>query len=186
MAQVLKEEIRANILTAALEEFYEHGFSSATMRGVAKRAGIPASLIYSYYENKEALFDEVLRPVRYDWQSVLTGGAEQHGEGIAHLSAAEKRCIENLLEHRKEFIILMDKSQNTKYAGEKEHLIQEIESHLNSHKDMYSKYDPVYVHIIVNNFVEGLLQVMYHYKGRQWAFDIWERLAKMYLMGISL
>ena len=63
MAQVLKEEIREKILKAALEEFYCRGYKSSAMRNIAEKAKIPTGLIYSYYKNKEALFDAVLRPV---------------------------------------------------------------------------------------------------------------------------
>ena len=52
MAQVLKDEIRENILKAALQEFYEKGYRPAAMREIAGRAKIPTGLIYSYYKNK--------------------------------------------------------------------------------------------------------------------------------------
>ena len=63
MAQVLKDEIRENILKAALQEFFDKGYQSAAMRNIATQAKIPTGLIYSYYKNKDALFDAVLRPV---------------------------------------------------------------------------------------------------------------------------
>ena len=40
MAQVLKDEIRENILKAALEEFFASGFKSAAMRNIAQQAKI--------------------------------------------------------------------------------------------------------------------------------------------------
>lgn len=186
MAQVLKEDIRERILGGALEEFYQNGFTGTTMRTIAKRAGVPAGLIYSYYENKEALFDQVLRPVCYDWGHVLTGGEGQHGDAFEGLSQAEEACLDSLLEHRKEFLILMTRSEKTKYEGEKEKMIREIEVHLNSHSGMYDQKDPVYLHIIASNFVDGLLQVASHYKSKEWAHMILERLTNMYLSGIGL
>ena len=65
MAQVLKDDIREKILESALEEFYQHGFTGAVMRNIARQACIPTGLIYSYYDSKDTLFREVLRPVRY-------------------------------------------------------------------------------------------------------------------------
>lgn len=186
MAQILKEDIRERILCGALEEFYQNGFTGTTMRSIAKRAGVPAGLIYSYYENKEALFDEVLRPVCYDWSHVLTGDGSSHGEGPGSLSGAEAACLDNLLEHRREFLILMDRSGKTKYEGEKETMIREIEAHLNSHNELCDQKDPVYLHIVAGNFVDGLLQIMYHYKSKEWALMILHRLTKMYLLGIGL
>ena len=151
MAQVLKEEIRENILKAALQEFFDKGYKTAAMRNIARQAKIPTGLIYSYYENKDALFDAVLRPVLYDWERVLTAGGEnesQHTDSeIYGLSKAETECILNLFDHRQEFIILIDKSGGTKYENEKERFIRDIEEHLNKHRNDDTD-DEIFSHII--------------------------------------
>ena len=189
MAQVLKEEIRENILGAALQEFFDRGYKSAAMRNIAEHAKIPTGLIYSYYKNKEALFDAVLHPVLYDWGRVLTSGGENKDKHtnseIYGLSKAETECILNLFDHRQEFIIFIDKSGGTKYENEKERFIKDIEEHLNKHRNDDTD-DIVFLHIIANNFVDGLMQLMYHYKGKEWAVMILHKLSKMYLSGIGL
>lgn len=186
MAQVLKDEIKEKILKAALQEFYGRGYKSATMRGIAEKARIPTGLIYSYYKNKDTLFDTVLRPVLYDWERVLTAGDGEHNsDEIYGLSKAETECLINLFEHRQEFIILIDKSEGTKYEHEKDRFIGEIEAHLNKHRKETAS-DVVFVHIIANNFVDGLMQLMYHYKGKKWAIMLLQKLSKMYLSGIGL
>ena len=189
MAQVLKEEIRERILSAALQEFYDKGYRATAMRSIAKQAMIPTGLIYSYYQSKEALFDAVLSPVRYDWERVLTAGdkdgARHTDSEIYGLSKAEADCILNLFEHRKEFIILVDKSEGTKYEHERERFIRDVEAHLQKHRDD-ARYDEVFFHIIANNFVDGLMQIMYHYRGKEWAVRILYQLSKMYLSGIGL
>ena len=202
MAQILKEDIRENILKAALQEFFDKGYKSAAMRNIAAQAKIPTGLIYSYYKNKAALFDAVLRPVLYDWERVLTeneGNNRQHvpqtslisnksrhtDSEIYGLSKAETECILNLFDHRQEFIILLDKSVGTKYANEKERFIKDIEEHLNIHRNDDTD-DKIFSHIIANNFVDGLMQIMYHYKGKEWAVMILHKLSKMYLSGIGL
>ena len=186
MAQILKDEIKENILKAAIQEFCDNGYKSAAMRNIAEKAKIPTGLIYSYYKNKEALFDAVLHPVLYDWERVLTTDDEQHmGDEIYGLSKAEMDCLLNLFEHRREFIILIDKSEGPKYEHEKDRFIQDIENHLNKHQKDKS-WDTVFVHIIANNFVDGLMQIMYHYKGKEWAIMILHKLSKMYLSGVGL
>lgn len=185
MAQVLKDEIRENILKAALEEFFEKGYKSAAMRNIAEKAKIPTGLIYSYFKNKEGLFDTVLSPVIYDWKRVMTAEDEEYFGDIHKLSKAETECLLNLFEHRKECIILFDKSYGTKYEFEKDKLIAAIEEHLNKHiTDINS--DEIFIHIVANNFVDGLMQIMYHYKGKEWAVMVLHKLSKMYLSGIGL
>jgi AcrR family transcriptional regulator len=52
---------RAQILEAAFEEFSAQGFKGATIKGVARAAGLQSpALIYWYFPDKEALFREVL------------------------------------------------------------------------------------------------------------------------------
>src|SRR5215211_2211661 len=61
--EVLAEELdrRAQILDAAFEEFSEKGFNGATIKSIARAAGLQSpALIYWYFPDKEALFREVL------------------------------------------------------------------------------------------------------------------------------
>jgi TetR/AcrR family transcriptional regulator len=52
---------RAQILEAAFEEFSGHGFKGATIKSIARAAGLQSpALIYWYFPDKEALFREVL------------------------------------------------------------------------------------------------------------------------------
>ena len=52
---------RARILKAAEDLFVSQPFESTTIREVAARAGVPSSLLYYYYGDKEGLFAEVQR-----------------------------------------------------------------------------------------------------------------------------
>lgn len=47
---------RAAILDAARRHFAAHGYERATIRAIAKDAGIDASMVMRYYGNKESLF----------------------------------------------------------------------------------------------------------------------------------
>ena len=61
--QVLKEEVKDRILTAAEKVFYEQDYRSAKLTNIAEQADIPVALIYTYFKNKEGLFDEVVAGV---------------------------------------------------------------------------------------------------------------------------
>jgi AcrR family transcriptional regulator len=63
MVQVLKEDVRQRIYDAAVEEFYEKDYKTATIRSIAKRAAVPLGLVYSYFKSKEELFEAVVKPV---------------------------------------------------------------------------------------------------------------------------
>jgi len=50
---------RNEILSAALEMISEQGFHKAPMSMIAKKAGVGAGTIYIYFENKDALINEI-------------------------------------------------------------------------------------------------------------------------------
>src|SRR5262245_53299644 len=52
-------ETRKRLLEAATEEFATYGIAGARVDRVAAKAGANKSLIYTYFGNKEALFDSV-------------------------------------------------------------------------------------------------------------------------------
>lgn len=61
--QTKKDNIRKNILKIAREEFFDKGFKDASMRTIAKKAGVGLSNIYNYFQNKDEIFLEVLSPL---------------------------------------------------------------------------------------------------------------------------
>ncbi|NUU05134.1 TetR/AcrR family transcriptional regulator [Leifsonia sp. C5G2] len=52
----------AKILDAARAEFGEHGADGATIRDIARRAGVDPSLVLQHYGTKQALFSLAVRP----------------------------------------------------------------------------------------------------------------------------
>jgi AcrR family transcriptional regulator len=60
------------VLQAAIAEFYERGYSAATIRDVADRLGINKGSLYHYVESKEALLLRIVRRVHEDSERVIT------------------------------------------------------------------------------------------------------------------
>lgn len=53
-------DTRARILAAATEEFGERGYEAASMRAIARRAGVDPALVHHYFDDKQALVTEVV------------------------------------------------------------------------------------------------------------------------------
>ena len=56
-----RNERRATILAAALDEFAARGFEATRLDDVARRAGVAKGTIYLYFRDKESLFQELVR-----------------------------------------------------------------------------------------------------------------------------
>jgi len=55
------DETRQRILNAALTLFHEHGFEAATMRDVARSAGVATGAAYYYFSSKDAIITDFYR-----------------------------------------------------------------------------------------------------------------------------
>ena len=73
MARKLDEEKRARILEAAREAFGAEGFQKTTIKIIANATGIAQGTIYTYFQNKEELFDAVVAGI---WQTFSDGMRE--------------------------------------------------------------------------------------------------------------
>ncbi|WP_139417163.1 TetR/AcrR family transcriptional regulator [Agromyces laixinhei] len=58
--EVLRNETRQAVETAAVRVFARHGFAASSIRQIADEAGLSIGSIYRHYASKEELFDELL------------------------------------------------------------------------------------------------------------------------------
>jgi AcrR family transcriptional regulator len=76
---------RRLLLEAALEEFATHGMAGARVDRLAKRAGISAGLVYSFYENKDGLFEAVFDLIVEQTVTAVPIDADDLGEYAGRL-----------------------------------------------------------------------------------------------------
>ena len=67
-------------LFRCIEVFREKDFRSAKMQEIAERAGIPVGLIYSYYKNKEELFNKIAASLLVNLDKVAM--EEEQADGL--------------------------------------------------------------------------------------------------------
>lgn len=79
-------DTRGQILAAAREIFSEQGFDKATIRGIARRAGVDPALVHHYFASKEGMFVAAMElPVDPDviLPELLAGPRSEVGERLA-------------------------------------------------------------------------------------------------------
>jgi AcrR family transcriptional regulator len=73
---------RTAIVRAAAEEFTERGYEAASLRAVARRAGVDSALVHHYFEDKADLFAATLEaPLRPDRVLDVVLGAPRDAVG---------------------------------------------------------------------------------------------------------
>ncbi|MFF2387449.1 TetR family transcriptional regulator [Agromyces sp. NPDC058104] len=78
-------DLRARILAAATAEFGERGYEAASMRAIARRAGVDPALVHHYFDDKQRLVAEVVEaPLRPDRlvRTALDGPLDGLGERL--------------------------------------------------------------------------------------------------------
>ena len=195
--QLKKEKIKIRIEDAAREDFLKLGFTKTSIRNIAKKAKISTSNIYNYFKSKDYLFYSLIDPVYEKIKTLLSVlfeteknlGEDEFFEQISDVFSLPVGEI--IKENAKELIILMDKSEGTKYEKCKEKLIMTIESHftesiVHEKKSRDNNLNHTFVmHIIANNLLEGLLELAKHYKNDEWVDANIELLIKYHINGIS-
>jgi AcrR family transcriptional regulator len=82
------EDTRAAILVAARSEFAARGYEGATLRGIARAAGVDPRLVHHYFDGKDDVFAASMQlPVRPAEvvSHVIEGGVEGIGERLVRL-----------------------------------------------------------------------------------------------------
>lgn len=111
---------------AAMQEFLEKGFKSASLRNIVKIAGVTTGAFYGYYNSKEELF-EALVGKQYDYtmnrfckaqQEFADLPPEEQPDNLTDISGA---CMHDMLvyayEHLNEFKIILCKSEGTRFSN---------------------------------------------------------------------
>lgn len=113
------------ILSAAMQEFLEKGFKSASLRNIVKTAGVTTGAFYGYYNSKEALF-EALVGSHYDAFMGCFCKAQQEFAGLSPeeqqnaLGVVSGNCMYDMLlyayEHLDEFRLILCHSEGTRFS----------------------------------------------------------------------
>ncbi len=118
MPQVLKQSLKNSILKAARSEFLNTDYSKASMRKIAKNAQVSLSNIYNYFENKDSLFEEVIKPTLLQLEKTLKELQDSPSKIQFDKSELYFDTIVNFLdENRENLKLLIFKSNDSKFEN---------------------------------------------------------------------
>lgn len=145
------------------------------MRGIAGKVGITAGNLYRYFKNKDELFESIVSPV----YNMLFYQIEHHNEEHDHVHDMElteetilklinqgsERIGAVLKSYRKSFLILVDGSGGTKYAGVKELAVKRLAEHMEEHHSERKngkkmEHFHTLARAVAVSFIEGYLDII--------------------------
>ena len=98
-------ESKQKIMKAAMDVFSRKGYAKASIREIARTAGISVGGVYLYFRNKEELYRNLINERMLDIGSkteTIAGKTQSASEALSHFLSLH---VENALKH-KEFILL--------------------------------------------------------------------------------
>ncbi|MBH1941778.1 TetR/AcrR family transcriptional regulator [Mobilitalea sibirica] len=141
--QIKKEEIRENIIGAAEKEFLKRGFKNSSMRTIAAKSHTTIGNLYNYFENKEAILDEIIGDTP---EQIIQLINKHEAAELVDLSKdeMEKNFDEVVDTFMPKFfpmdlllsnslLILMDSCEGTKYEAYRNTFLELFQAHLASH-----------------------------------------------------
>jgi AcrR family transcriptional regulator len=194
--QFQKDDIRDKILAAAKETFLSHGFDKASMREIAKKAGISTSNMYNYFKSKEQLFYTITDPVVHYLANLRKEvfeykvGKDFNNENFMQqfTEFVPKAMFELIRKYRKELLLIMDCSKGTKHEQLKKLIVSTMETNFNeniiSKKKKILLQDSLLMHVLAMNLIEGILEISRNYKNDEWAKSNIESLMKYHIRGM--
>ncbi|WP_379154524.1 TetR/AcrR family transcriptional regulator [Paenibacillus sp. sgz5001063] len=104
---------RQQVLQAATKSFSLFGYKATTMDQVAKIANVGKGTIYTFFTNKEQLFDEILRDVMMEMKVIAEREIKRDRSFFENLH----RVLDALLEFRSEHELFIKLSQESRDFG---------------------------------------------------------------------
>jgi len=191
--QILKDELRQRIMAEALEAFYEKGYERASMRDLARRVGTSVSNIYHYFSNKEELFSALAEPIAQRVKQVLEEIIAHEAQGATELVEEEyvtQALGEVIKGHRREFLLLMDRSGGTRFENIRVEIIKAVathilQRHLSDSSDVRHPQDTFIMHVLASNLIEALIEIAQHCRDEREIDCSIRSLMKYHLGGVA-
>lgn len=163
---------------AARAEFLEKGFQTASLRNIAKQAGVTTGAFYGYYNSKEELFDalvgEQAKYVLTLFESTLDDfeklpGEEQTRQMMDVSENTVFRMLDYIYEHYDAFKLILMCAEGTKYADFVHQLVMKEEestyAYIETLKQMGCPVKPIsrkLIHMVASGLFSGIFEAITH------------------------
>lgn len=195
-----EKETKAKLLASAKEEFSEKGYMKASLRNICKNAGVTTGALYFFFEDKEDLFaslveeplkellDLVKKHYMEEEQQTDLSSYTNLADAGNDLNAAID-IIHCLYQHQDAFLMLLTKSQGSRFENCVEQIVEFSEKHYRMLADKTSKQtgasrvDDYMIHWMSHMQADMFVHMITHEKSEKNALQHMERLVNFLLHG---
>lgn len=175
------KETRSRLLQSARQEFIEKGYTSASLRSICKNAGVTTGALYFFFEDKADLFDAItkeaidsiyrLMQTHYQEEKELAAKGMLYqlptDDMVSHYDISEM-LIHQMYLHREEVLLILTKSQGTRWEHIEDKFIEITEEHYKlMAKQMQNAYpdkvlDERFIHWLAHTQIDAFIYMITH------------------------
>lgn len=195
-----QRETKAKLLASAKAEFSEKGYMQASLRNICKNAGVTTGALYFFFEDKEDLFASLVEAPLQE----LLGIVRKHyieeeqlwdlpsSANLADTSDdlnAARDIIHCLYQYRDAFLMLLTKSQGSRFEICVEQLVEFSEKHYRVLADRISeqmgvsRLDDYMIHWMSHMQADMFAHMITHEKSEKNALERIELLVNFLVQG---
>ena len=179
---------------AAAADFLQRGFRKATLRDIARSAGVTTGALYGYYDSKEELFEALVGEAYDTLMGICSGSEEPAGEAPGRIEELEGLCSRQLLkyvfDHLTAFRLLLLCSEGTRFAGMIDRMVElgmqgtrRYQRNLRQLGLSGAEVDPRLEHILVTGMVNAFFELVIHEMTPEQADTYLEQMQAFYRAG---
>lgn len=193
------EGVYERIVSSAKEEFLEKGYSDASLRTIATKAGTTTGSIYSRFGGKEGLFSAIVEPTAQQVINMFVNTQEEfHAVDPdmqpqlmgKYVHSGMLEILEYIYDNFEEFQLLLDSSYGTKFQDFEEKLV-EIETEytykymeaINLEKERCEMITEDFIHIMTRAMFESMFEVVRHKMPKDIAVKYMKMLERYHYAG---
>ncbi|MBB6275566.1 TetR/AcrR family transcriptional regulator [Porphyromonas circumdentaria] len=174
--QATKDYTRQLLLDTAREAFFKKGYKAVSMREISQMSGVGLSNIYNYYENKDSLLAEVLRPLLDAMNAILYRHNTPEYVTIDVFTSEEiygewfKDTFAIVSHYREELKLLFSASHSPRFANFTDEWIDKssaigmeyIRLMKEHYPQLYTNISPFYIRFASSLWVSVMKEVVQH------------------------
>lgn len=201
MPQILKDSIKERIDRSALRLFSRSGFADATIARIAREAGISTGNVYNYYKNKERLFyalvpksfvEQFLQLLRSKYKAT-DGRSLDNIMSYGPMVLRDRQMRNLLVENRERIIILLDKSEGTRYESFRGDLVKFMVQNVREYATSMEGRGRVamdgmkyrLLSVIYDNLLQAFVEILKEYETEAEIGESYECLLSYHYGGVS-
>lgn len=188
-----------NILNASRKEFLANGFRGASLRNIAREAGVTTGAFYGYFKSKEQLFDAlvaepynmIVKKFREAQDAFSSLPVEEQPKHMADISGScMDWMVHYIYEHFDTFKLLLCCAEGTRYENFI-HSMVEIETQathrflsvLRQLGSAAKEIDPKLEHILISGLFSAFFEIVIHDMPEDRAIEYVRELREFYTAG---